>query len=69
LFEAAHSSEEGVTFAQEVLLAFFTFLRSYAKSKASMAMKLASSVIDRKFSGVYYKLISQSSRTAVICDT
>jgi hypothetical protein len=48
LFEAAQSSEEGLAYSQEVLLAFFTFLRSYAKSKASMAIKLASSVIDRK---------------------
>ena len=48
LLEAALGSEEGMEFSQEVLLALFIFLRSYAKLKAPIALKLASSVVDRE---------------------
>ena len=53
-------------FSQEVLLALFTFLRSYAKLKAPIAMKLASSAVDREFLVLYRELTSQSLRIAVI---
>ena len=69
LLEAALSSEEGMGFSQEVLLALFTFLRSYAKLKVPIAMKLASSAIDREFLVLYRELTFQSSRIAVIWET
>ena len=66
LLEAALSSKEGMEFSQEVLLALFTFLRSYAKLKVPIAMKLASSAVDREFLVLYRELTSQSLRIAVI---
>ena len=58
LFEAAVASGEGVTFSQDVLLALFSFLRSYAKGKSSKAIKSARTVIE----GIYG--ISATLKTA-----